>query len=87
MGEKIYIEGRWIKNVLKNQFEYYNGAYIAPDEIDNRKPDVVINQEQAHKLVKFMEKQGFLHQTVDDKVRNEDLKITHRLLDIMESKL
>ena len=45
---------------------------------------LVLNQSQARKLIPVLEEEGFLKPRLDERLRIEDLKITHRLLDIIE---
>lgn len=45
---------------------------------------IVINRHDLHYLVEFLESNGYLKPRLDERLRTEDLKITHRLLDILE---
>ena len=83
-GEKVFVEARWVKNIMRNTFEYYLSGYFNPVKVDDRKPEISLKTEQAHKLVKFMQEEGYFPKFVDESIRKDDLKITHRLLDIIE---
>lgn len=49
-------------------------------------PEIVmeLNQEEVRKLVSALDEAGWIKPRLDERLRVEDLKITHRLLDIIE---
>lgn len=85
MNEKVYIESRWAYNPMSGYFEYFNEGHYNPGV--HRDPDLTLPRHAAFKLIDYMSKSGHISPTLDEKVRKEDLKITHRLLDIMEEKI
>ena len=87
MANKVKIDATWDYDVIANRLEFYESTVAEPGEVDDREPDVVLSRRQAHMLVNFMENQGMLQKRIDESVRQDDLKVTHRLLDIMEEKL
>ena len=87
MANKVKIDATWYYNVIANQLEFYDSTVAETGEVDGREPDVVLSRRQAHMLVDFMEDQGMLQKRLDESVRQDDLEVTHRLLDIIEDKL
>jgi hypothetical protein len=45
--------------------------------------DIHITREQISDLVQALEENGFLKPRLDERLRTEDLKITHRVLDLL----
>jgi len=48
--------------------------------------DLRIGRHDIPRLVEALESNGFIQPRLDERLRSEDLKITHRLLDIIENK-
>jgi len=48
--------------------------------------DLEIGRRDIPKLIEALESNGFIQPRLDERLRSEDLKITHRLLDIIENK-
>jgi len=65
-------------------------AYWPPGEYEEGEaplePSILLTERQAESLAEFMDKFGAIKPRLDDRLRAEDLKITHRLLDIVEKK-
>jgi hypothetical protein len=57
---------------------------------EDRKPEdyaIRIPLQDIPKLVAFLEGQGYLKPRLDERLRMEDLKITHRLIDLLNETL
>lgn len=82
--DKGFIDGRWFFDVAG-----FAWCYIEPGwyELGTR-PEVAkrLDAREAEMLVKTMDEQGYIKPRLDERLRTEDLKITHRLLDIIEGK-
>jgi len=48
--------------------------------------DLEIGRRDIPKLIEALESNGFIQPRLDERLRAEDLKITHRLLDIIEQR-
>jgi len=48
--------------------------------------DLEISRRDIPRLVEALERDGFIQPRLDERLRAEDLKITHRLLDIIENR-
>jgi len=81
---KIKVDSHWLYEVKSGCFEYYEETYIEEEKMYELKPSIRIGMRKAHKLVEFMREEGHLPKNVDEDIRKDDLKITHRHLDIIE---
>jgi hypothetical protein len=83
MNSKEYRPSRWVFNFALNGFGFYPaGDYVAGVALPG--PEIFLNQEQIELLIRELDSNGFIKPRLDDRLRTEDLKITHRLLDIIE---
>ena len=48
--------------------------------------DIEINEYDIESLIVALDKEGWIKPRLDERLRSEDLKITHRLLDIIEKR-
>lgn len=48
--------------------------------------DIEINSRDIYSLIVALDKEGWIKPRLDERLRAEDLKITHRLLDLLEKK-
>lgn len=60
---------------------------LQPDEGAQPKEVLAVDVSAAQDLVKFMNDYGHLRPTIDTKVRDEDVKMMNRLMDIIEKKV
>lgn len=84
-NEKVYYEPAWEFVPHLHELRFYPDGYYPAGE--QREPKKIIKGQEINLLIKALDREGLIKPTLDDKVRKEDLKITHRLLDIMEEKL
>ena len=89
MADLVWREGYWFYDI--DYFAYRHrraGQYdpqvrLGDDTVDATLP----SDADIPGLIKLLEQDGYIKPRLDERLRTEDLKITHRLLDIMERKL
>lgn len=83
-GEKIYLDGQWFFDDSMRGFWYQPAGYyeiaVEPDRADWK----FISDREAQQLIPKLEDEGYIKPRLDERLRTEDLKITHRLLDLLE---
>jgi len=81
-----WFEGRWRYEPHLNLFRWVPpgnyDTYVLFDEWPEG--TIEVRADSIPKLVEQLEANGFLKPRLDDRLRAEDLKITHRLLDLLE---
>jgi hypothetical protein len=87
MGER-YFDGHWYFDMAYDAWRfvkagYYEEAAFPPDEAFEH----TIRQQEIFMLIDALDKAGWIKPRLDERLRNEDLKITHRLLDIIEKQV
>ena len=84
MSDKIWVDSHWYYDNARDAWVMTCGrAYLfteKPDEL------YAIQASEIHKLIKALDEQGWIKPRLDERLRQEDLKITHRLLDLLERK-
>jgi len=79
---KLQSEGWWYFDPSRNAIAHApKGEY---EESELVTPDIVIGRRQIPELLTVLEENGWLKPRIDEQVRVEDLKITHRCLDLAE---
>ena len=82
---KRYHEGSWRFNHELNSIVHIKaGEYEHGQMLPLEAFDIVIPQESQHELIDFMDKHNMVKPKMDNQSRAEDLKIVHRLIDLME---
>lgn len=82
-----YVEPHWIVDYPTAQIRHFQGGYLTPGEvIPASMYDVIIPSYYIPELVQFLTDKGYVKPTMTNGSREEDLKIVHRLLDLMEKK-
>ena len=82
---KRWFDGAWHYDPSGRCFRHLRaGWYDGCSELPDGCYDIVIPREAAHQLAALMQEQG--HTSIKAESREEDLKIVHRLLDIMEKR-
>ncbi len=79
----IYRQARWYFDprgdwILTKAGDYEEGAAA---DVDLR-----LRMEDTHMLIAALDEQGWIKPRLDERLREEDLKITHRLIDLLEKK-
>jgi len=84
---KYWRDPKWMYDIMKQEWTFFPGGYHEPtmmvDEKEVKKWPT-ITMEMANMLIKEMSNQGQLPFTTKMESREEDLKIVHRLIDLME---
>ena len=89
MGEKVYQESMWIRNAAigGGAYCYIPAGYYEISLTTDFDPDwKYVTDRELHTLIPLLERDGFIKPRLDERLRAEDLKITHRLLDLLEKK-
>ncbi len=81
MSDTHWFEGGWQRNNLGG-FDYYPPGNYSDGA--NPPPEYAISDRAIRALVPVLEQHGFIPKPTDPAVRVEDLKITHRLLDLLD---
>jgi hypothetical protein len=80
-----WFEGGWQRDYSLRGFRYtLPGEYDDSVSIPWASSGTFISDEQARQLIPILEEQGLLRPRLDERLRVEDLKITHRLIDLLE---
>lgn len=84
--DKVFIQGHWYQELERDLISFVPDGYY---EIGQLLPIPVIslNHQQLASLLKWADEQGHLKPRLDERLRVEDLKITHRLIDIIEKQI
>lgn len=81
MVDKVYVEGHWVRDASLRGFMYIpSGNYEIGVDIQGEK---LITDREIHALIPELERGGFIQPRLDERLRTEDLKITHRLIDLL----
>ena len=82
-------DGRWIYEPMWGALRYIpSGMYEDDVAIETFPPDTVtIHRDLIPSLVAALEQNGYITPRLDDRLRAEDLKITHRLLDVIDKQI
>lgn len=88
MGAR-YLSGKWIYRIEWRDLVWMPGRVYeerSMNLISDTLPDdaVVVPEEAMRALPGFLNESGFLKPHLDERLRSEDLKITHRLLDVID---
>ena len=82
---KVQCGGRWWLDLPGYQWCYSPPGLYDPGV--QCKPTIQINGDAARQLITALEEAGWLVSRLDERLRVEDLRITHRLMDIIEKQL
>lgn len=77
-----YFEGGWYREPALRGFGYLKAGYY--EEGTEPEHDVVLTDQMLLQLVPVLEQYQFITPRIDDRGRAEDLKITHRLIDLLD---
>ena len=80
---KVYQKPLWAKSNNHQGLNFYCGGFF--EEGEQRVPTKTLYFEEIPPLVEALENEGFLKPRLDERLRTEDLKITHRLLDLLDN--
>ena len=86
--DKVWFEGKWSYDLACGEWKhlkpgYYDvGAAPSSDDFDH-----IIRSTDIRSLITALDKYGWIKPRLDERLREEDLKITHRLLDIVSAQV
>lgn len=83
MADLYHREGRWGLNHIRRQWEYYPSGMYEPGVAQD--PTITLEADITRQLIAALDEQGWIVPRLDERLREEDLRITHRLLGIIES--
>lgn len=81
---QVRVDGHWYEDPSIRGF-----VYIAPGLYEEGvvpEPTLTLPMRAAQELVPLLEQAGLIKPRLDERLRVEDLKITHRLIDLLEKK-
>lgn len=84
--QQIYREGFWIEQFAADGLRWMPaGMYdVSQTRVEWPEGSIFVPSEALLALVPKLEARGFIKPRLDDRLRAEDLKITHRLLDLLD---
>ncbi len=87
MANKVFLKAEWYRDESHDCLWLRpHGCYEVGEEFD-KTGWTAITREDLYILIDFLDSNGYLKPRLDERLRAEDLKITHRLLDIIEAKV
>ena len=84
---QVYREGHWYSDLSRRSIVYVPAGVYEVDVTytdEERERWIYIPCEFLTSLAEFLDKEGYIKPRLDTRLREEDLKITHRLLDLLE---
>lgn len=87
MAER-WMDGQWARDAMTGAFLHRRAGYY--DEAINTPPeaiDVRLYDDAIPGLITLLEESGYIKPRLDERLRTEDLKITHRLLDLLDKSM
>lgn len=84
---QVWMNGMWFRDIGTPFIKHIRPGFRNPMEFAKPEDiDVIIDVMTVPDLIKVLESGGYLTPRLDERLRSEDLKITHRLLDIIQGK-
>ena len=85
--EKRYHDGKWFFDEVRNAWCYLKPGYYEIGVVPTLDDFLhQISAPEVRMLLVKLDEAGWIKPRLDERLRTEDLKITHRLLDIIERK-
>ncbi len=88
MTEERWSDGRWFQDCTTDFWCYLKPGYyeagLIPDQ-DNFLHR--LNSYEVESLIRKLDEAGWIKPRLDERLRTEDLKITHRLLDLLDNSI
>jgi len=84
---KRYYEGKWFSYPDMDSIVYRPPGQYDDTMHSDLSQCIQIPRESISGLINFLDAEGYLKPRLDERLRVDDLKITHRLLDLLERKL
>jgi len=84
MSEKVYIQEQWVFEVSLRGWLLQPSGYYEVATVPDTTGWKFLSTQEAIKLIPELENQGLIKPRLDERLRTEDLKITHRLFDLLD---
>ena len=79
-----YYDGLWLETSEHDDIRHIRAGWYDSDKpLPESAFDVVLRRRDVNTLIHFLDTEGYIKPRLDERLRDEDLKITHRLLDII----
>ena len=83
----VWSDGRWFYRADFNCWTYRKPGQYDPRSWDNDPANhVELTAVEVRQLITSLDEAGWITPRLDERLRTEDLKITHRLIDLLEKK-
>lgn len=80
----VQFEGGWLVDRARGGFGYIEPGYYDP-AVKLPEPVLFITERQVRGgLIALLESEGLITPRLDERLRTEDLKITHRVIDLLD---
>lgn len=84
---KVWFDGRWLYDP-SGWWKYLRPGYYDPAAVPAAEDfQHTVGLREMLQLIPRLDEEGFIKPRLDERLRSEDLKITHRLLDIIQVQL
>ena len=83
---KQYFPPVWFWDMSWRAWRFRAGGMFEPGFEPDPEDTKDIQENDVHLLIKALDEAGWIKPRLDERLRVEDLKITHRLLDLLEKK-
>ena len=88
MMEKRWFDGGWFLSQSLNCWCYLKPGYYEPGVM--HQPEDFLHQitaQEIESLIRKLDEAGWIKPRLDERLRREDLKITHRVIDLLDKSL
>jgi len=85
--EERWHDGHWFHDMSLDSWCYLKPGYYEVGAM--KSPDDFLHQitpSEVYSLIRKLDEEGWIKPRLDERLRTEDLKITHRLLDLLEKR-
>ena len=85
MTDKIWIDSHWFYSYEKDAWVLTGaGAHLIAE-----KPEIIleVRAKDIEMLIRKLDEAGWIKPRLDERLRSEDLKITHRVIDLLDKSL
>ena len=90
MADKVYVQAHWYLDRDFRALRYIPAGHYAintntyPGGIEG---SVAVPEITTSSLIEFLDANGYIKPRLDTRLREEDLKITHRLIDLLDKSM
>ena len=81
-----YFPPGWFYDMAWRSWRFRKGGVFEPGLVPDPEVTIDIQDTEVELLIKALDEAGGIKPRLDERLRVEDLKITHRLLDLLEKK-